>query len=182
MPKMGGSGGGQGGLNDYSSEQLSSLTHAVRKLRKHAFYELKTNAITAMLHGDSVVAIVLGCAALEGAHGALLRLALRDKVPGEQSRFNKFLDGLLRDQGFFSMAQLTVRVIMKDDERPTEDELEKCLRGITIRNAIMHAGIRATGKYKIREFTESELQEGYGGIMALYRAFEKAVEAREQYA
>lgn len=172
--------GGIGDLRDYSSEQISALELAVRKLRNHAFYELKTNAIAAMLSGDSIVAIVLGCAALEGAHGAFMRLVLRDKVPGRSGKFNKFMNGLLREQGFFSLVQLTIRVLMNNEERPTDEEIESCLRGVTIRNAIMHAGIKGTGKYKIREFTPSEINDGYSGIMAVYRAFEAAVEFREK--
>jgi hypothetical protein len=167
-------------IRDYSSEQLSALELTIRKLRSHAFYELGTNAIAAMLRGDSIVAIVLGCAALEGAHGAFIRLALRDKVPGKSTKFNKFMDGLLREQGFFSLIQLSVRALMENKERPTDEELERCLRGVTIRNAIMHAGIKKTGQYKIREFSLSEMNDAYGGIMAVYKAFEAAVEAREK--
>lgn len=69
---------------------------------------------------------------------------------------------------------------MKTEERPSDDELKRCLNGVTIRNAIMHAGIKGTGKYKIREFTRSEINDGYSGIMAVYRAFEAAVESREK--
>lgn len=170
--------GGMGDLRDYSSEQIATLELAVRKVRNHAFYELKTNAIAAMLGGDSIVAIVLGCAALEGAHGAFMRLTLRDKIPGGVGEFNKFMNGLLREQGFYSLVQLSVRVLMKTEERPTDDELKRCLNGVTIRNAIMHAGIKRTGKYKIREFSRSEINDGYSGIMAVYRSFEAAVESR----
>jgi hypothetical protein len=173
-------GSGMGDLRDYSSEQIAALELAVRKVRNHAFYELKTNAIAAMLGGDSIVAIVLGCAALEGAHGAFMRLTLRDNIPGDVGEFNKFISGLLREQGFYSLVQLSVRVLMKTEERPSDDELERCLNGVSIRNAIMHAGIKGTGKYKIREFTRSEINNGYGGIMAVYRAFEAAVESREK--
>lgn len=169
-----------GDLRDYSSEQIAALELAVRKIRNHAFYELKTNAIAAMLGGDSIVAIVLGCAALEGAHGAFMRLTLRDKIPGDVGKFNTFISGLLREQGFYSLVQLTVRVLMKAEERPSDDELKRCLNGVTIRNAIMHAGIKGTGKYKIREFTRSKINDGYSGIMAIYRAFEAAVESREK--
>ena len=174
-------GGGTGDLRDYSSEQLAALELAVRKIRNHAFYELKTNAITAMLSGDSIVAIVLGCAALEGAHGSFLRLSLRDKIPGKVGEFNKFMNGLLREQGFYSLVQLSVRVLMKVEERPSNDELKRCLNGVSIRNAIMHASIKGTGKYKIREFSRSEINDGYSGIMSVYRAFEVAVESREKF-
>jgi hypothetical protein len=116
--------GGMGDLRDYSSEQIAALELAVRKVRNHAFYELKTSAIAAMLGGDSIVAIVLGCAALEGAHGAFMRLTLRDKIPGDVRKFNEFMNGLLREQGFYSLVQLSVRVLMKIEERPTDDELK----------------------------------------------------------
>jgi hypothetical protein len=172
--------GGVDDLRDYSSEQIAALELAVRKIRNHAFYELKTNAIAAMLGGDSIVAIVLGCAALEGAHGAFMRLVLRDKIPGDDKEFNKFMSSLLREQGFYSLVQLSVRVFMKTEERPTDDELKGCLDGVTIRNAIMHASIKKTGTYKIREFSRSEINDGYSGIMAVYRAFETAVESRER--
>jgi hypothetical protein len=173
-------GSGTGDLRDYSSEQIAALELAVRKVRKHAFYELKTNAISAMLGGDSIVAIVLGCAALEGAHGAFMRLTLRDKIPGNVGEFHGFMNGLLREHGFYSLVQLSVRVLMKIEERPSDDELKRCLNGVTIRNAIMHAGIKGTGKYKIREFSRSEINDGYSGIMAVYRAFEATVESLEK--
>ena len=143
-------GTGIGDLRDYSSEQIAELKLAVRKVRNHAFYELKTSAISAMLSGDFIVAIVLGCAALEGAHGTFMRLALRDKIPGKIGEFNEFMNGLLREYGFYTLVQLSVRVLMKIEERPSDDELKRCLKGVTIRNAIMHAGIKRTGKYKIR--------------------------------
>jgi len=172
--------GGVGDLRDYSSKQIAALELAIRKIRNHAFYELRANAIAAMLCGDSIVAIVLGCAALEGAHGAFMRLTMRDKVPGDIGKFNSFMNGLLREQGFYSLVQLSARVLMKTEERPSDDELKRCLDGVTIRNAIMHAGIKRTGKYKIREFLRSEINDGYSGIMAVYRAFEAAVESREK--
>lgn len=171
--------GGMGDLRDYSREQIAALELAVRKVRNHAFYELKTNAIAAMLRGDSIVAIVLGCAALEGAHGAFMRLTLRDKIPGDVGGFNKFMNDLLREQGFYSLVQLSARVLMKAEERPSDDELDQCLNGVIIRNTIMHAGIKGTGKYKIRELLPSEINDGYRGIMAVYRAFEAVVESRE---
>lgn len=173
-------GSGTGDIRDYSTEQIAALELAVRKVRNHAFYELKTHAIAAMLSGDSIVAIVLACAALEGAHGAFMRLALRDEIPGEDSKFNKFMNGLLREQGFYSLVQLSVRLLMKIEERPSDDELERCLNGVTIRNAVMHASIKGTGKYKIRELSLSEVNDGYRGIMAVYRSFEAAVESREK--
>jgi hypothetical protein len=173
-------GGGMGDLRDYSSEQIAALELAVRKVRNHAFYELKTKAIAAMLGDNAIVAIVLGCAALEGVHGAFMRLTLRDRIPGKNGEFNKFMNDLLREQGFYSLVQLSVRVLMNAEERPSDDELEHCLNGVTIRNAIMHAGIKGTGKYKIREFSRKEINNGYSGIMAVYRAFEAAVESREK--
>jgi hypothetical protein len=176
--KLGGS--GIGDLRNYSREQIAALKLAVRKIRNHAFYELKTNAIAAMLDGNSIVAIVLGCAALEGAHGAFMRITLRDKIPGDVNKFNNFMNGLLREQGFYSLVQLSVNVLMKTEERPSDNELERCLDGITIRNAIMHAGITGTGEYKIRKFSPSAINAGYSGIMAVYRAFEASVESREK--
>lgn len=170
--------GGMGDPRDFSSEQLAALGSSVQKIRDHAFYELKTNAITAMLSGDSVVAIVLACAALEGVHGAFLRLVLSDKIPGQVGKFNSFMNSLLREQGFYSLVQLSSRVFMTDEERPSEDELTKCLEGVTIRNAIMHASIKGSGKYKLRELSRSEIDAGYSGIMKVYRTFETAFETR----
>lgn len=171
--------GWTGDIRDLSPDQMAAMESAVPKLRKHVFYELRANAVSAMLSGDAIVAIVLACAALEGAHGAFVRLALRSKVPGGVAQFNRFMDGLLREQGFYSLVQLSVRAFMEEGERPSEDDLQKCLHGVTIRNAIMHAGIRGTGRYKLREYTASELSAGYRGIMAVYRAFAAAVDARE---
>jgi hypothetical protein len=169
-----------GDCRDYSTTQIESLKDAVRKIRNHAFYELKANAIAAMLRGDVIVAVVLACAALEGAHGAFMRIALRDKVPGNASKYNDFISGLLREQGFYSLVQLSVRVLMEAEERPADMDLERCLNGVSIRNSIMHAGIKGTGKYKVREYSQSNLSDGYGGILAVYKAFEAAVESREK--
>jgi hypothetical protein len=131
-----------GWLGDYSSEQLLELEHSVQKVRKHAFYELKTKAIAAMLTGDSIVAIVLGCAALEGAHGAFMRLVTRDKFPNEHSEFNSFINGLLREQGFYSLVQLTVKVLMDKEEHPSDEDLKLCLIPIMIK---MCAFVISTG-------------------------------------
>lgn len=169
---------GIGDLRDYSEVQLAKLEQGVRKLRKHAFYELATSAVRAMLQRDYNIAVILGCAALEGAHGAFMRTFLRDRIPPK--KLNQVAGDLLREQGISSMIQLSSRVLLTDAERPSEDDLARCLEGITIRNAIMHATVRSSGKYKLRTYTPSQINEGYKGIMSLYRTFERAVEARER--
>jgi len=87
---------------------------------------------------------------------------------------------LLREQGFFSLVQLSVRRLLGSSQKPTEQQPKECLEGVTIRNAIMHAGRRKTGKYKLREYSASQINAPYRGIMALYRVFESAVEELER--
>ncbi len=170
-----------GDIEDYSEEQLVELQKTIEKIRSHAFYELRSNAVAAALNDDMTVAIVLACAALEGAHGAFIHFALKEDFDGSDSDYNKFLDSLLRDQGFYSLVQLSVRKFLAYDQRPNTDDLKACLKGITIRNAIMHAGRRKTGVYKIREYSSEELNNGYSGIMAIYQTFKNAVETYENY-
>lgn len=176
---LGQSGSMTGDIVDYTPDQLEEIRLAVPKIRAHAFYELKVNAIAAMLRGDSIVAIVLACASLEGAHGAFLTSELERDFVGDASAFNRYVSGLLREQGFYSLVQLSVNQFLSHSERPSKEILDSCLEGVTIRNAIMHAGRRKSGNYKLREYTSSQVNNGYKGIMALYRTFEAAVERND---
>jgi hypothetical protein len=166
-----------GDLRDYSSQQLQELSRAIERIRTHAFYELRTNAVSAMLRGDASVALVLACAALEGAHGAFLSLTLRPSFPDD--KFDGYLSQLLREHGFFSLVQLSVWHFMSPADRPTAEDMTNCLKGVEIRNAIMHAGRKKGGRYKLREYSQPQLQAGYSGIMAVYRALASCVERME---
>jgi hypothetical protein len=166
--------GGIGDIRDYSADQLQSLVEGVTKVREHAFHELYCNAISAQLRGDRITAIILACAAAEGAHGAYLRARLKEAVT-DPAEFNELANAVLREQGFFSLVQLTARMLMPKADRPSEDTLLKSKEGISIRNSIMHAGIDRHGQYKFRKHKPADMEASYSALLSLCRTFETAL-------
>lgn len=172
-------GGSMGALQDFTTDQLKQMSTSISKIRRHAYYELAMSAISAMLAGDGRVALILACAALEGSHATFVRLHLRGAFSEQSSSYNKLVSGILRDQGFHALLQLTTRVFLPPARRPNSDQIEGCLAGIEIRNAIMHATISGSGEYKMRKLSETEINNGYSGLLAMYRVFVDAVEEVE---
>lgn len=172
-------GGFSGDWRAFTDDEISTLRSTVGRVRRHAFYELHHSAKTAMLQGDAVVAVVLACAALEGAHATYLRLRVRDYFPDKSSAFNDFMSKYLREQGFSAVIRFTFYVLMSDDQRPSDEDMELCYKGIAIRNKIMHAGIKATGRYEYRNYTEKQMNAGYRGIMQAFARFEESIRAAE---
>ena len=171
--------GGQlsGDLFDLPRETLEKLPTYLKRFREHAFYELGFKAKSEMVNHDPIVALVLACAALEGAHAAYFRLCLEKPLHSYSNGREELINNLLREQGFYTMIRLTIYVFMPEALRPSEEILQKCLEGIRIRNDIMHAKQSKSG-YKLREHTVSNLHEAYSGIFKVYRCFIEALNAR----
>ena len=170
--------GGQltGDLFNLPRETLEKLPAYLKRFREHAFYELGFKAKSEMVNRKPIVALVLACAALEGAHAAYLRTCLEKPLGPCPKDREELINNLLREQGIYTLIRLTIYVFMPDPLRPPDEDLQKCLEGMRIRNDIMHAKRTKKG-YKIREHTFKKLSEAYSGIFKVYRCFIEALNA-----
>lgn len=175
--------GGQltGEMEDLDPGALSQLATSIGRFREHAFYELAFKARTAMLDREPIIALVLACAALEGAHAALLRTSLSPALGAYSKGAEGLIDSLLREQGIYTLIQLTACVFMDAGHSLTPDKLERCLGALIIRNDIVHAK-QKKGMYKLRAHSFKDLSEAYSAVMDVYQIFVDAVGIRSDKA
>ena len=157
--------GGQlsGELDDLPPTSLDVLDLALQNTREHAFYEIAFKAKTEMVERDPIVAIVLACAALEGVHAAFLRHVTKGAIEN-----HGLISDLLREQGFFTLIQVTPRLFMSENLRPPDDLVKRCADAITTRNHIMHAKMSKQGYYHFRRYTSNDLTSAYSALMEMY--------------
>jgi hypothetical protein len=153
-----------GQLDDLPSSLHSKIDDAFRNIRNHAFYEIAFKAKSEMVQRDPIVAIVLACAALEGVHAEFLRQATKQAIDSPS-----LITNLLREQGIHTLIQVTPRLLIPEDARPSNDLIKRCADAITTRNDIMHAKRSSKGKYRIREYTANELNSAYSALIEMYR-------------
>jgi hypothetical protein len=162
-----------GSWNDFPSAQIAGIGKHFRAQQQHAFFEIALKAKMAMVDRDPVVALVLACAALEGAHAAFLRQATQQQLSGAP-KSDELLNNLLREQGIHTLFRLTPFLFMTPQQRPAADVLEGCRKGLEMRNDIMH--IKTTGKqYKIRRHTFASLSDAYAAVLQAYDSFVAAL-------
>jgi hypothetical protein len=168
-----------GDLTDLPVDALSSIPRHIERLRAHAYHELAFRAKMAMLGREPLVALVLACAALEGAHADLLRRFLGESLTAYGSRANGLIDDLLREQGIYTLLQLTSQAFMGTSRRPDVGDIQQCLEALTMRNDIVHAK-QKKGSYKLRTHTFKDLSDAYQAVFKIYSAFVDALEPRDQ--
>lgn len=164
--------GGQltGDLTDLPDSTWADIPKQIEKLREHAYHELAFKAKMAMIDREPLIALVLACAALEGAHAALLRQALSTPLSQHPKGPDGIVENLLREQGIFTLVQLTSYAFMDAAQRPTPEEIDCCLEALTMRNGIVHAK-QKKGTYKLRAHTFMELSEAYSAVLTVYRNY-----------
>jgi len=95
----------------------------------------------------------------------------------EEKDSAQVLSDLLREQGFSVMIKVTSYLFLPPEFRPAPEVLKECLKGVTMRNAIMHALTDNKGQYKIKGYVNIEISNAYSAVFKVYECFVKAIEA-----
>src|SRR5207247_971921 len=140
--------------------------------------EVAFRAKSLMVQGDFTGALLMAVVALEGAHAAFLGTALMNQLGPLGDSAQRVVDDLLREQGMYTLCQLTPFLFMSPAERPAPDALTRSLEGITMRNAIMHS-LRKKGKYKARLYNSAQMSDAFSAVLKVYEAYVSALETRE---
>jgi hypothetical protein len=163
-----------GDLTDLDPDTFAAIPDRIHQLREHAYHELAFKAKTAMVEREPVIALVLACAALEGAHAALLRKALSPSLSTNPKGVDGLTDSLLREQGIYTLMQLTLYAFMDAMHRPTAADIASCLDALIIRNDIVHAK-QKRGAYKLRTHTFNDLSTAYAAVLKVYSSLAGAL-------
>jgi hypothetical protein len=156
---------------DLPPEQLKKdLTRSFDLHEREIFYQFEIEA--GLSAADPARRLLLACIALEAAHAAMLRsrIAKRDPALNTEQAVSDLLIG-----GFMRTVVLTPSLVMEPDERPSQELIERAMKGVIARNDIMHA-VRKRGEYKIASFDNARLRQLGDDVLALLEVFRKAVE------
>ena len=151
---------------DLEPDALESMPKHIEMFRRHAYHEIAYRAQIASIQRDPVVALILACAALEGAHAHFVRTRLAERLASHK-RGEQLIEDLLREQGIYTLLQVSVAFLV-DAHRPSEEVLASCLNALTIRNSIVHAK-QKKGQYKLRSYTAGELYAAVSAVMKVFR-------------
>jgi hypothetical protein len=170
-----------GEWGDVAEDRLGFIQRALELQEIFIFYEFAFEAKSRMVEEDYVGALLYAVVAFEGAHATYLKLGLDRKFSfitdeGEREKVvNERAERLLKEAGISAIYRLTPVLFMDEDERPSEEDLEKCGKGITMRNEIMHS-VAKKGRYKLRNRTTAQLTEAFSAVLKVYDCFVAAIE------
>ena len=171
--------GGSGCLDDLPEADLEGIPRALSLCASYVHYEFAFRAKDAMVTENPAVALVLAVTALEGSHAAFLRHEFGRLYGDARSKHaGTLLNNLLREQGIFTLLQLSPMVFKDEDDRPDDATLKACLLALEARNAIVHASTDAQGSHKFQKYTEKDLGDLYSAVLSVYDAFVSALERR----
>ncbi len=140
-------------LVDLPEAVLAKIPNTIAEQGHYLFHEFAFEAARQRQTNDLLLAVVYAVLALEGVHAEFLRTVMPEKLdPGLNT--NQLIIDLLREQGLFTLFKLTPSLFMHAQERPFASLLERCEKGITVRNDYMHS-LHKKGKYKVRSYRES---------------------------
>jgi hypothetical protein len=172
-----------GEWGDVAEDRLALIQKALELQERFIFHEFAFEAKSRMVEQDYVGALLYAVVAFEGAHAAYLKLGLDRKfsfITDERERgkvVDEHAERLLKEAGISAVYRLTPVLFMDEEERPSEEELEQCGKGITMRNEIMHS-LAKKGQYKLRNRTAAKLTEAFSGVLKVYDRFVAAIEKR----
>jgi hypothetical protein len=129
-----------------------------------------------MFDSQEIVALVLACAALEGAHAAVVRANLLPMLLGDNDQA-RLVETYLREQGIHTLMQITPYLFLGAD-RPTPTEIEQCAKALEMRNGIIHAKRTKRG-YKLRDYARGEISDAYSAVIRMYSIYDLVVPANE---
>lgn len=169
-----------GDLFDLDTAQLDGVQNALRTQKEYIFYDFAFQAKTRMGARDFVGALLMAVIALEGAHAAFIRhtLSTRLQPDKEKDEVSRLINDLLREQGLYTLYQLTPFLLMEEYERPGGNILKECGKGIQIRNDIMHALTDNKGRYKLHKHKNIDLTQAYSSVLIVYNSYVTALEKR----
>ena len=161
-------------------EIKEAVSRNLRLQQRFVHYELAFQAAQKIHEGDQLNALLLGVAALEGAHAALVHHELAKRLPTEDDGLSKRYLAQLNMELCLS---LTPYLFMANHERPSKEEILGAKRALTFRNDIMHARRNKPGKsgeYKMRITTEADVHKAYVSLRKVYTCYANALEVRLQ--
>jgi hypothetical protein len=120
-------------VSDLAPEKIDRIRHVFRRLDQQVFDEFEYASHYFQFQGEEVISLLMAVVALEATHGAFLRKYLEQRGVS-----NSQTGTYLREQGFTSTLPITAKVFMREVNKPSDEELTGCLKGVTLRNAIMH--------------------------------------------
>lgn len=168
-----------GYLDDLGEEDLASIEGSLVRQREFIFYESAFQANSKMVERDFVGALLMAVVALEGAHAAFVRHVLLQQLrPLEENRIRELVGNFLRVEGLHTLCQVTPFLLMEEGERPTPEVLKQCVKGIEMRNDIVHAKTNAKGRYKARQHAPMKISDAFSAIMKVYDCYVRALESR----
>lgn len=158
-----------GPLDDVDAESLGGWCRAIQDHRSLIGHEYALRAQASLDRSDYRDALIMSVLAVEAAHCAFLRRRLLPSL-GE-----KDLRDLLRELGHSRLNNLTPKIWMETDSRPSADEIRACKKAIETRNAIVHS-LHSQGAYTARKFTDVELIDHSRAALRMYECFLAAID------
>ncbi|MFG0332976.1 MAG: hypothetical protein ACF8TS_06390 [Maioricimonas sp. JB049] len=166
-----------GELFDLPKDAHSHLDDALQRHRDFVFYEYAFEAKEKMVAGDSIGALLMAVAALEGAHGAFVSEALTQRLPDGVDP--ELPEDFIRALGMSLCNQLTPFLLMDEAQRPSLELVRGAATGLKYRNEVMHALRNRRGEYRTRLRSNAELCEAYSAVLKLYEVYREAFEEIE---
>lgn len=170
--------GGQyyGTMEDLPKNIIDNIDSYIEKTQMNIFYEFAFIAKSKMVERDFTGALLMAVVALEGVHAAYLRKYLTGKLHELGNKAPGLISDFLREQGFYMLIQVSPYLFLPERFRPEKEVIENCLKGVTMRNSIMHALTDSKGKYKVRGYKNIDISNSYSAVLEVYDCFVKAFE------
>jgi hypothetical protein len=162
-----------GQLDDIGAEDLVGIENTMSLQNDFVFFEIAFEAKSKMASDDYIGALLMAVAALEGAHAAFVHHELGARL--NQNSDRSLPDEFIRELGLHLCNRLTPYLLMGEAERPSQELIQQCEKGIKIRNEIMHALKNNKGKYRLRTRTHEEISNAYSGVLRVYNCYVSAL-------
>lgn len=167
----------RGELADLDSSSLRKIGGMMDAVADHIFYEFAFLAESRRTAHDVRVSLLMAVIALEAVHASLLRLLMRDALATSNAKHD-IVNDYLRSAGFSTASEITAWVLLPAEERPSPDAVTNCLRAVAMRNGIMHALVKNSGRYKAHDYSDRDIGEACDSVMFMYKHFLNAWEKR----
>jgi hypothetical protein len=169
----------RGKLADLDHSSLRKISGMMDAVGDHIFYEFAFLAESRRTAHDVRVSLLMAVIALEAVHASLLRLLVCDALANSRAKHDIVSD-YLRSAGFSTASEMTAWVLLPPEERPSADAVASCLRAVAMRNGIMHALVKNSGRYKVRDYSDTDIGEACDSVMFMYKHFLNAWEKRSR--
>lgn len=164
---------GSTGLTSHVHEVLGSV---LSSQAQYAHYELAFQSREALWRHDYWPALILACAAMEGAHAALIERISHHFASRADAR--EIVSGLLREQGIFTLMKVTPKLFMHESNQPSTLLMGSVERAIKMRNAIAHVKRDKVGSPTFRTYSESQFVTAVNDVLELCVVFDDEIRRR----